>query len=71
MSKITPIKSGPGRRVSIRPDGDDFVVAFEPEDFVIFRNQDAHALRKICRLLRWDIVSDTASATVAANLASS
>jgi hypothetical protein len=56
-----PAKNGIGRRVSIRRDDDDFVVAFQPEDYVIFRNQDANALRKVCRFLQWEVVTDTAS----------
>jgi hypothetical protein len=59
MSVETNAGNGPGRRVSIRRDGNDFVVAFQPEDFVIFRNNDPNALRRVCRFLRWDIVSDT------------
>ena len=47
------------RQVAMRRDGDDFVVAFEPDGFIIFRNSDAKALRKVCRSLRWEIVSDT------------
>jgi hypothetical protein len=46
------------RQVAIRRNGDDFVVAFEPDGFVVFRNSDADALRKVCRGLRWEIVSD-------------
>jgi hypothetical protein len=49
------------RQVVMRCDGDDFVVAFEPDGFIIFRNRDADALRKLCRSLRWEIVSDTTS----------
>jgi hypothetical protein len=49
---------GRGRRVSIRRDDKDFVVAFQPEDHVIFRHQDANALRNVCRKLRWEIVDD-------------
>ena len=45
----------------MRRDGDDFVIAFEPDGFIIFRNKDADALRKLCRSLRWEIVSDTTS----------
>jgi hypothetical protein len=64
MSEVAPnlANNGPGRRVSIRRDDEDFVVAFQPEDFVIFRNKDANALRKVCRFLQWEIVTDTASA---------
>ena len=47
------------RRVTMRRDGDDFVVAFEPDGFIIYRNKDADTLRKLCRSLRWEIVSDT------------
>jgi hypothetical protein len=50
----------PKRLVSLRRDDADFVVAFQPEDVVIFRNADACALRKICGQLRWKIISDTA-----------
>ncbi len=52
------LSSGPGRRVSIRRDGPDFVVAFQPEEYVIYRHQDASALRKVCQRLRWEIISD-------------
>ncbi len=62
-------RNGAGRRVSIRRDDDDFVVAFQPEDFVIFRNQDANTLRRVCKLLRWEIVADTGSPAIAANRA--
>ena len=47
------------RQVSIRRDGRDFVVAFQPDNIVIFRHNEAKALRKLCRSLRWEIVSDT------------
>ena len=50
----------PKRLVSLRRDDADFVVAFQPEDVIVFRNPDAGALRKICGQLRWKIVSDTA-----------
>jgi hypothetical protein len=50
----------PKRRVSIRPDGEDFVVVSLAENFVVFRNSDASALRKVCRSLRWDIAIDSA-----------
>jgi hypothetical protein len=49
----------PGRLVSLRRDNEDFVVAFQPEDVVVFRNPDASALRKVCGFLRWNIISDT------------
>jgi hypothetical protein len=47
------------RQVAMRRDGDDFVIAFQPDDIVVFRNKDADALRKVCRSIRWQIVSDT------------
>ena len=47
------------RRVSIRRDGRDFVVAFQPEDIIVFRYNEASALRRACHFLRWEIVSDT------------
>lgn len=49
---------GRGRRVSIGRDGKDFVVAYQPEDHVIFRHQSAKALRDVCRKLRWEIIDD-------------
>jgi hypothetical protein len=56
---ISPALNKPRRQVSIRRDGDDFVVAFLPEDFVIFRHHDVGALRTVCRGLRWEILRDT------------
>ena len=44
-------------------------MAFQPEDFVIFRNQDANALRKVCNFLQWEIVADTGSPAVAVSRA--
>ena len=54
----------PKRVVAIRREGDDFVVSLMPNDLVIFRNENADALRKLCKELRWAVVSDTAIATV-------
>jgi hypothetical protein len=45
--------------VSIKRDGKDFVVAFQPDDVVVFRHQRAIPLRKLCCALRWEIASDT------------
>lgn len=56
---ISPAPNKLRRQVSIRRDGDDFVVAFLPEDFVIFRHHDVGALRRVCRGLRWEILRDT------------
>jgi hypothetical protein len=44
------------RQVAMRRDGDDFVIALQPDDIVVFRSGDADALRKVCRSLRWEIV---------------
>ena len=57
----SPLDKASGRAVSLRRDNDDFVVVFQPEEIVAFRNRDAAALRKVCRFLRWNIVSDTLS----------
>jgi len=46
------------RKVSIRRDREGFVVAYQPEDVVVFRNCNSQALRKLCLQLRWDIISD-------------
>jgi hypothetical protein len=54
----------PKRTVAIYRDGDDFVASLMPNDVVIFRDQSADALRKLCKGLRWAIVSDTALARV-------
>ena len=40
-----------------------FVVALRAEDVIVFRTRDARALRKVCRSLRWGIVSDTTLST--------
>jgi hypothetical protein len=56
---ISPALNKPKRQVSIRRDGDDFVVAFLPEDFVVFRHHDVSALRRVCRGLRWEVLRDT------------
>jgi hypothetical protein len=48
------------RIVTLRRDGEDFVVAFYPDDIVVFRNTDAQALVKMCSFLRWRIVGNMA-----------
>jgi len=63
MSEVTDkiFKSrgyGRGRRVSIARDGDDFTVAFQPENHVIFRHHSAIPLSDVCRKLRWEIIED-------------
>jgi hypothetical protein len=55
----SPLDKTSRRAVSLRRDNEDFVVVFQPEEIVAFRNRDAAALRKACGYLRWDIVSDT------------
>ena len=52
------------RAVAIHRDGDDFVASLMPNDLVIFRNESADALRKVCKGLRWAVVCDTATATI-------
>jgi len=47
------------RKVSIDRDGDDFVVAFQPDNIIVFRHAEASKLRKVCQTLRWEIVRDT------------
>ena len=59
LASNVSLHNRPRRRVSIRPDGEDFVVVFLAENFVVFRNNDPGALRKVCRSLRWDIVIDS------------
>jgi hypothetical protein len=49
----------PRRQVSISRDSKDFVVAFQPDNLVVFRHEKASELRKVCASLRWQIVSDT------------
>jgi hypothetical protein len=58
------IHQRPKRAVAIYSDGDDFVVSLMPNDVVIFRNESADALRKLCKGLRWAVVCDTAIASV-------
>ena len=48
----------PKRRVSLRRDGADFIVALQPDNLVVFRHHELHALRKLCKRLRWEIVAD-------------
>jgi hypothetical protein len=49
----------PRRQIAIRRDGDDFVIALQPEGLIVFRNENAGALRKACSFLRWEVVADT------------
>jgi hypothetical protein len=51
------------RQVAMRCDGEDFVIALQPEDEVVFRTKDARALRNLCRRLRWQIAIDTTLST--------
>jgi hypothetical protein len=50
------------RQVTLRRDGEDFVVARHTDGLIVFRNDDADALRKLCRSLRWEIIPDAGSA---------
>ena len=52
----------PKRLVTIRSDGDDFVVTLYPEDAIVFRHTEPHALRKVCTSLRWKIICDSSGA---------
>jgi hypothetical protein len=46
------------RQVAIRRDSNDFVVAYQPEDVIVFRHGNAGALRKVCTQLKWFIIED-------------
>ena len=35
------------------------MIAFQPEDTVVFRHAEATALRKACVFLRWEVIADT------------
>jgi hypothetical protein len=63
MSEVTDVidrpLQRPRRQVAIRRDGEDFVIALQPEDFIVFRNGSAGALRRACSFLRWEVVADT------------
>ena len=50
----------PKRLVTLRRDGDDFVVAFYPEDAVVFRHTEFERASKGCTVLQWKIISDSA-----------
>ena len=47
------------RQVAMRCDGEEFVIAIQPDDEIVFRTKDARALRNLCRRLRWQIAIDT------------
>ena len=51
------------KRVSLRPDDDEFVVSSWPDDVIIFRNRDAEALRSkpaaaasVARQILWSLL---------------
>jgi hypothetical protein len=48
---VDSVLARPKRLVTLRRDGDDFVVAFYPEDLVVFRHNEAEPLRKMCAFL--------------------
>jgi hypothetical protein len=56
---LTSGSERPKLLVTLRRDGDDFVVRFYPEDIVVFRHNEPNALRKMCAFLRWKIISDS------------
>ena len=56
---VDSVLARPKRLVTLRRDGDDFVVAFYPEDLFAFRHNEAEPLRKMCAFLRWKIISDS------------
>ena len=49
----------PKRLVTLRRDGDDFVVVFYPEEIIVFRHNESQPLRKMCAFLRWKIIADS------------
>ena len=53
----------PKRLVTIQREADDFVVAFYPDNIVVFRHSEPGALRKLCTGLRWKIISDGSNAS--------
>jgi hypothetical protein len=57
--RLTSDVERPRRLVTLRRDGDDFIVTFYPEDVVVFRHTEPQPLRKICAVLRWKIISDS------------
>jgi hypothetical protein len=63
MSLVTDVNTRPlqlpRRQVAIRRDGRDVVIALQPEDLIVFRNESAGALRRACSFLWWEVVSDT------------
>ncbi len=48
----------PKRLVTLRHDGDSFVVSFYPENVIVFRHFEPFALRRVCAGLRWKIIDD-------------
>jgi hypothetical protein len=52
----------PKRLMTLRRDDLEFVVAFYPEDTVVFRHTEPFSLRKVCAGLRWKIISDSSNA---------
>ena len=53
----------PRRLVTLQRDDADFVVAFYPENLVVFRHAEPNALRKVCTGLGWKIISDGSNAS--------
>src|SRR5262245_53514246 len=46
------------QQVAIRCNGEDFVVALQPEDEVVFRTKGARALRNLCRAIDTTLSTD-------------
>jgi hypothetical protein len=59
---LTVVIDRPRRLVTLRRDGNEFVVLFYPEDIVVFRHDEPQPPRKMCSFLRWKIISDSSSA---------
>jgi hypothetical protein len=58
MTTAIPPANKSRRQMVIRRDGADFVAAFLPENFIIFRHHDVTAL--LGPAARWEISGDTA-----------
>ena len=52
------LQTMPRRKVSIKRDGQDFLIVLEPEKIVAFRNEGLQELRKACHWLRYEIIND-------------
>jgi hypothetical protein len=48
------------RTVTLRREGEMFVITLHPENSFAFRSEDAEKLRRTCSFLHWKIISDAA-----------